>query len=199
MFKRALIACLDHFEGYVCQVLLTFFVTLLFIQIILRIFGLPLTWSEEMARYAFLWFIMFGACYATRLAALNRVVMHLQLMPKPLATTLLILGDLFWVVFSLAMAWYGFLAIKELLELPYYTPGLDWNLSYIYMIFPFCFLLMAIRIIQVNYCRYILKMDIIDPDKASVEESKSALMANPQEDSWEEAISHTKSKKGAQS
>ena len=192
MFKKTLIALLDHFEGYVCQVLLTFFVTLLFIQIIFRIFGLPLTWSEEMARYSFLWFIMFGACYATRLAALNRVVMHLTKMPKPVANTLLILGDLFWVIFSLAMAWYGYLSVRELIELPYYTPALDWNLSYVYLIFPFCFLLMAIRIIQVNICRYILKMEIIDPDKASVEESKSALMAEPQEDSWEEAIAQTK-------
>ncbi len=145
-----------------------------------------------MARYSFLWFIMFGACYATRLAALNRVVMHLTKMPKPVANTLLILGDLFWVIFSLAMAWYGYLSVRELIELPYYTPALDWNLSYVYLIFPFCFLLMAIRIIQVNICRYILKMEIIDPDKASVEESKSALMAEPQEDSWEEAIAQTK-------
>ena len=44
------------------------------------------------------------------------------------------------------------------------------------MIFPFCFLLMAIRIVQVDICRYILKWEIIDPDKASVEESKHALM-----------------------
>lgn len=191
MFKKGLIAFLDHFEGYVCQVLLTFFVTILFIQIIFRCFGLPLTWTEEVARYAFLWFIMFGACYATRLSALNRVVMHLGKMPKPVANTLLILGDLFWVLFSLAMAWYAFLSIKELAELPYYTPALDWNLCYIYLIFPFCFLLMAIRIIQVDICRYILKMEIIDPDKASVEESKNALMTEPQDDSCDEAVSQS--------
>ncbi len=176
MFKRAFIAFLDNFEGYVCQVLLVFFVTILFVQIILRWLGWPLTWSEEVARYAFLWFIMFGACYATRLSALNRVTLHLTKMPKWLASTFLIVGDIFWFIFCLAMAWYGYLAIDELLELPYYTPGLDWNLAYIYMIFPFCFFLMAIRIVQVDICRYILKWEIIDPDKASVEESKHALM-----------------------
>ena len=176
MLKKAFLAFMDHFEGYVCQVLLVFFVTILFAQILLRWAGLPLTWSEEVARYSFLWFIMFGACYATRLSALNRVTLHLTKMPKIVADTFLIVGDIFWFVFDLAMAWYGYLSISELLELPYYTPGLDWNLAYIYMIFPFCFLLMAIRVLQVDVCKYILKMEIIDPDKASVEESKRALM-----------------------
>ena len=188
MLKKILIAFLDHFEGYVCQILLAFFVTTVFIQVILRCLGWPLTWSEEVARYAFLWFIMFGACYATRLSALNRVTMHLGKMPKKVADGLMILGDLFWVGFALAMAWYGWMSIKELAEFPYYTPALDWNLAYVYLVCPFCFFLMAVRIIQVDVCRYILKMEIIDPDKASVEESKHALMDGKTHDAAAEAV-----------
>ena len=182
MLKKAFIAFMDHFEGYICQILLVFFVTILMIQILLRWLGMPLTWSEEVARYSFLWFIMFGACYATRLSALNRVTLHIMYMPTWMANALLIIGDIFWFVFNLAMAWYGYLSIQELLELPYYTPGLDWNLAYIYMVFPFSFLLMAIRVVQVDVCKYILKWEIIDPDKASVEESKRALMDCPEDD-----------------
>ena len=50
------------------------------------------------------------------------------------------------------------------------------------MVFPFSFLLMAIRVLQVDFCKYILKWEIIDPDKASVEESKRALMECPDDD-----------------
>lgn len=186
MFIKKILAFLDHFERYVCQILLAFFVTVLFIQIICRELHWPLTWSEEVARYAFLWFIMFGACYATRISALNRVTMHLNKISKPVATAILLLGDLLWVAFSLALAWYGYVNCKELFEFPYRTPALDWNLCYIDLIFPICFTLMAVRIIQVDICRYLLKMEIVDPDKASVEESKRTFMEDNRQNPTEE-------------
>ena len=53
---------MDHFESYLCQFLLVFFVVVVFIQIILRFLDASLPWTEEIARFAFLWFILFGAC-----------------------------------------------------------------------------------------------------------------------------------------
>ena len=44
------------------------------------------------------------------------------------------------------------------------------------MVCPIIFLLMAIRIVQVNVMKYVFKIEIVDPDKASVEESKCALV-----------------------
>ena len=71
MLKKVLLAILDNFEGYVSQVLLAFFVLILLLQIFLRQFGHPLYWTEELARYSFVWFVFFGASYAARLAAHN--------------------------------------------------------------------------------------------------------------------------------
>ncbi|HBV41048.1 MAG TPA: TRAP transporter permease DctQ, partial [Desulfovibrio sp.] len=51
MFKRALKAFFDHFESYLCQFLLVFFVV--FMQIVLRQLNMSLIWTEEIARYAF--------------------------------------------------------------------------------------------------------------------------------------------------
>ena len=51
---------LENFESYVCQILLSFFVLLLFIQIIFReVFNYTLSWGEELARFAFVWFVFF--------------------------------------------------------------------------------------------------------------------------------------------
>ena len=61
MLKKVLLAILDNFEGYVSQVLLAFFVLILLLQIFLRQFGHPLYWTEELARYSFVWFVFFGA------------------------------------------------------------------------------------------------------------------------------------------
>lgn len=180
MFKKALSAFFDHFEGYFCQILLVFFVCILMTQIILRAMHQPLTWTEEVARYAFLWFILFGACYATRLAALNRVTMQFSKFPLWLKNTFLLVGDFIWLCFCLAMAYYGYLSVVELMELPYHTPALDWNLAYVYMVFPFSFVLMAIRILQVNYIKYILKEEIVDADQEAIDESKRALIDSPE-------------------
>ena len=180
MLKRAVLTFLDNFESYICQVLLVFFVCIVFLQTILRATGHSLQWTEEIARYAFLWFILFGACYATRLAALNRITMHFSRFPPAIRTTMLLFGDLLWLIFCLILAWNGYKAVVDLAEFPYFTPALHWNLAKIYLIFPISFLLMAVRIIQVNIIKYILKREIVDPDQQAIEESKHALADNPE-------------------
>lgn len=181
MFKKALIAILDHFESYLCQALLVFFVCIIFMQIVLRALGSSLPWTEEIARFAFLWFILLGACYATRLCALNRVTVQFMKAPQWVTKTFLFIGDMLWLVFSLVMAYYGYIAVLDLQEFPYYTAALDWDLGYVYLIFPLSFTLMAIRIIQVNVMTYIFKIEIADPDQESVKESQKALTVEESE------------------
>ena len=81
-----------------------------------------------------------------------------------------------WLVFSLVMAYEGYVAVMDLREFPYATPALDWDLGMVYLVFPLSFLLMAIRIVQVNYIRFILKEEIADPDQEAIKESQSALL-----------------------
>lgn len=176
--KKFFLGFLDHFESYLCQALLVFFVCVVFMQIILRFLDRSLPWTEEIARYAFLWFILFGACYATRLCALNRVTLQFMKAPKWVRNGCLLISDIIWLAFSLAMAWQGYLAVMDLREFPYATPALDWDLGMIYLVFPLSFLLMSIRILQVNYIIFILKEEIADPDQESIKESQNALKAD---------------------
>ena len=155
--KKFVTALLDHFESYLCQLLLVFFVVIVFMQIVLRALDMSLPWTEEIARFAFLWFILFGACYATRLCALNRVTMQFMKAPKWIANGCL-------------------LAVMDLREFPYATPALDWDLGMVYLVFPLSFLLMAARIIQVNIMKFILHIEIADPDQESVKESQNSLL-----------------------
>ena len=53
----------------------------------------------------------------------------------------------------------SYIAVLDLVEFPYATPALDWDLGMVYLVFPLSFLLMAIRIVQVNVIKYILKED----------------------------------------
>ncbi len=181
MIKKVILALLDHFESYICQVLLVFFVITLFAQIILRATGDSLIWTEEIARFAFIWFILFGACYATRLSALNRVTMHFNMFPPIVGTVCIFISDIIWLCFALAMAYYGYLAVLDLQEFPYYTPALDWDLSRVYLVFPITFTLMAARIVQVNFIKFVLKQEIADPEAEAIEESKRALIVAGEE------------------
>jgi TRAP-type C4-dicarboxylate transport system permease small subunit len=176
MLKRTVAALLDHFESYLCQFLLAFFVITIFAQIILRAVGHSLHWTEEIARFAFIWFILFGACHATRLSAMNRVSMHLAKAPPAVGRLCLLAGDLIWIVFCLIMARQGYLAVMDLSEFPYHTPALGWDMAKIYLVFPVSFLLMAARIVQVNVIKYVLKEEIRDPDQMMLEEGKQALL-----------------------
>ena len=172
MLKKIVLNILDNVECYVCEILLAFFVTILFMQIIMREIGTPLYWSEEVSRYCFVWFVFLGASYAARLSAHNRVQLQFKFFPLIIGKISMSLMDVVWIGFNSVMIWKGIEAIQDLIEFPYATPALNWQLSYVYLIFPIAFILMTIRILQVNYIRWILKKEIEDPDKVDLEKSK---------------------------
>ena len=174
----------DNFESYVCQFLLVFFVCLLFLQIVLRLlftaidklsgsfqflehWPLPasIAWGEELSRFAFVWFVFFGAAYAARLAAHNRVTFQFKLFPKIVGNVSTVISDICWIGFNSVMIYYSISVIKEGFEFREYSPTLDWVMAYIFMVFPITFSLMNIRIIQVNIMKYFLKIEIADVDR----------------------------------
>ena len=183
MLKK-IVKFIDNFESYICQILLVFFVCLLFVQIVLRIvFGavdsladlipilehwpLPasIAWGEELSRFSFVWFVFFGASYAARLAAHNRVTFQFKIFPKIVGDVSTFIADLIWIGFNCTMIYYSINVIKEGFEFREYSPTLDWVMAYIFMVFPITFSLMNIRIIQVNIMKHILKIKIADVDE----------------------------------
>lgn len=161
---------LDNLESYICQILLAVFVSLLFTQIVARqVFGFSITWIEELSVILFVWFAYFGASFAARMAAHNRVSFHLNMLPRRTARIIEAIGDLFWVIFNVVFIWY---AIEFISRLKPFVKAqtLGWEMRYVYLALPIAFALMTIRIIQVNYMKLILGIDPRDPDKVEVEE-----------------------------
>jgi len=176
MLARFVLKFLDNFESYVCQVLLSFFVVILFLQIALRVcFNYVIPWSEEISRFAFVWFVFFGAAYAARLAAHNRVMIQFKLFPKYIENIALIATDFIWIAFNVVMIKKSVEVIQDLTEFPYMSPALEWSMAYIYWIFPISFGLMTIRIIQVDIMKYVLKIDVKDVDSIDLEETKKII------------------------
>ena len=160
---------LDNLESYICRALLAVFVTLLFVQIVARqMFGFSITWIEELSVILFVWFAYFGASYAARMAAHNRVTFHLNMMPRRAARILEAIGDLFWIAFNVVFIWESIQFISRLKPFVK-AQTLGWEIRYVYLALPIAFTLMTIRIIQVNYLKLVRGIDPADPDKVTVE------------------------------
>lgn len=161
---------LDLLESYICRVLLAIFVTLLFVQIIARqFFGYSFTWIEELSVILFVWFAYFGAAYAARISAHNRVSFHLNAMPRKTARIIEAIGDLFWIGFNLIFIWQASEFISRLKPFVK-AQTLGWEMRWVYLALPVAFALMTVRIIQVNYLKLVKGIDPRDPDKVEVEE-----------------------------
>ncbi|AUH32087.1 TRAP transporter small permease [Paracoccus tegillarcae] len=166
----ALWSFLDKFESHVCRILLAVFVTLLFTQIVARqIFGFSITWIEELSVILFVWFAYFGASYAARMAAHNRVTFQFNTLPRATARKIEAIGDLFWIGFNLVFIWYSIEFISRLKPFVK-AQTLGWEMRWVYLVLPIAFILMTFRIVQVNYMKLVLGVDPRDPDKVEVED-----------------------------
>lgn len=176
--RKLLFKFLDNIESYACQILLCFFVIILFLQIFLRVFfNYVIPWSEEISRFAFVWFVFLGAAYAARLGAHNRVTIQFQILPGFVRHVAMIFTDIIWIVFNIVMIKKSIEVIQDLTEFPYMSPALEWSMAYIYWVFPISFTLMIIRIVQVDIMKYILKIEIRDVDNVDMEETREIMQS----------------------
>lgn len=170
MTAQVVYRILDRIEGYLSQALLVFFVCVIFAQTFLRsCFDIVLPWTEEISRFSFVWFVFFGASFAARLCAHNRVTIQFKLFPEWVGKFSMLLTDIIWIVFNCMMIRMSLVIIADMHEFPYLSPAMEISMEYVYWIFPVAFTLMNVRIIQVNYIRFILRQDIEDPDKVDAD------------------------------
>ena len=155
----------DNIESYICRTLLATFVIMLFAQIISReFFQYSIAWTEELATYMFVWFVFFGASYAAKLSAHNRVTFQFKFLPRRAIQFIEAFADLIWLCFNLYFVW---LSTSFILSMNKFVKSqtLGLHMSWFYWVLPIAFALMSIRIIQVNYMRLAKGIDIRDPEE----------------------------------
>lgn len=85
---------------------LVFIVVIIFMQIVSRnIFDHALSWSEEMARYVFVWQVWLGASIATRKASHIRVEIIFTLFGGKLKPYAEVISKLAWCLFCVFLAY----------------------------------------------------------------------------------------------
>jgi TRAP-type C4-dicarboxylate transport system permease small subunit len=132
---------LNRWYGRALSWLLVASVAVLIVPVSLQIFSrytalIPsYIWTEEMARFFFIWSIMLGAMVGIREGTHFVVDLWPRLAPRPQAA-LRIVASVFVLVFALVFLWWGldftrfaFNRISELAELPLWYIHVAWPLA----------------------------------------------------------------------
>jgi TRAP-type C4-dicarboxylate transport system permease small subunit len=177
---RAVLKALNNIESILCRLLLTTFVGLLFAQIVSReIFGVSISWIEELSVYMFVWFVFLGASHAAKMSAHNRVTFQFRMLSRRTLHWIEAGADLFWIFFNLYFVWlavdFVFFRMNEF----WTSQTLGVPMKWFYMILPIAFALMTVRIVQVNYLRLVRGERIEDPDRVEVEQLHEDLGDRP--------------------
>ncbi len=166
----------NNIESYICRLLLVVFVTLLFTQIVSReVFGYSVSWIEELSTYLFVWFAYFGASHAAKISAHNRVTFQFKPFPKWVESVTTFIADMIWVAFNLYFAYLSYDFVFNKMNLFWKAQTLGVPMKYIYVILPIAFILMSIRVLQVNYLKYLKGISPLDPDKAELESAANSM------------------------
>lgn len=139
----------DNIEVYICVALMSIMAILIFVQVVFRyVLGNSLSWSEELARYIFIWLIYIGISYGCKLRKHIKIEAALYLFPKKVRPYITILGDILFFAFCCYIMWTGYRYCVTTAELGKYSPALKIPFQYVYLSIPVGFTMSSIREIQ---------------------------------------------------
>jgi C4-dicarboxylate transporter, DctQ subunit len=140
---------LNSLERNISNISLALLVIVLTLQVFYRyVLHIGLSWSEEVSRFLFIWFVYVSASYAVQMGTHIRVSFIVDLLPDAVARATRVFSDLLWIAFNLAVAVSGILLIRSMIEFPVYSTSLVVPLAAVYVVIPLAHVLMIIRIVQ---------------------------------------------------
>ena len=107
-----------------------------------------LSWSEELARYLFIFFIYAGISYGVKMQRHIKVEAFTMWMPDRAQAFIRLIAQLLFMAFSVLVIYYGYAVAAKIFKLHQSSPALDLPMGYVYATLPFCYVLVMIRLIQ---------------------------------------------------
>lgn len=146
--KKALFYLFNNFEKLVANLCLLTLVVLLGSQVFSRyVLQAGISWTEELSRFSFIWFVYISGSLAAQAGTHIRVTVIVDRLPPAWKNACLILADLMWVLFNCAIVVSGVLLLQIMLKHPMYSASLYVSMAYIYAVIPLAHALMTVRII----------------------------------------------------
>lgn len=124
----------DNFEKFVSILLMSVSTIVIFIQVIMRyIFRNSLVWSEELARYCFIWLIFIAASYGCKKRAQIKIEAALKLFPEKARPYVVILGDLLVLVLAAYIFCSGISSVQFQITYQKVSPAMGLPMWIVYM------------------------------------------------------------------
>ena len=138
-----------YFEEALSAALLAAMSIVILLQIVLKWLNMPLSWSEEMARYMFIWLIYVASAYAVKNRAHIKVEIVSLLLKEKGNFVLDVIADVAFFAFTSVIAYFGWRATYNIAFVHVQqSPSMHINMGWAYLSVALGCTLMAIRIIQ---------------------------------------------------
>ncbi|HZH61472.1 MAG TPA: TRAP transporter small permease [Metabacillus sp.] len=136
----------ENVEGILLILLSILTVVVVFIQVFMRyVLGSSLVWSEELARYAFIWMIYIGVSYGVKRKAHISVDAVSLLFKRKGKFILAMCSNIAFLAFAVILIYFSFEVVNQVTRS---SPAMDIPMQWVYAAPMVGLLLTAIRIIQ---------------------------------------------------
>ncbi len=140
----------ERLEITICVFLISAMTVLIFIQVFMRyVMQSSLSWSEELARYIFIWLIYVGISYGAQSMRHIKIEAAKNIFPKKLRPYISIVGDVIFLVFAFFIFYVGSELVFKVSKMKQYSPALGVPLYLVYAAPAFGYGLTVFRQVQV--------------------------------------------------
>jgi len=147
MLKR-IIYSYDKTEEVILVISLAVTVILIFAQILMRwLFNNSITWSEELARYIFIWQIWLGTSIGFKDDKHIRITIVRDKLKEKGQAVYDIIARFILLVFCVFIIVFGMKMVEQLVNTNYLSAALRMPMYWVYMALPFSSLIVCLRII----------------------------------------------------
>lgn len=143
---------INRAEEYAGSAILAFILIVLSYQVILRfVFHSTNSWSEELSRYMFVWFVYVTASYAIYKNAHIKIDAFSKIYPLIIRPYIKVLGNIIFLVYAAAVTYYSADYVMDIWKSNQISLGLGVKMAYMYAAIPVGHGIMTLRLIQLSY------------------------------------------------
>jgi len=140
----------DNFEKYICIVLMSVMTFVIFLQFVMRRgFNNSLTWSEELARYLFIWLIYIGISYGAKMKSHIKLEAFIVKLPIKIQPSFVLFAEVLFLAFAMFIVYTSWGVVLRQVALGQTSPAIGIPMSVVYAAPTVGFALASIRQVQV--------------------------------------------------
>ena len=138
-----------NIEKVICVALLALMSIIIVVQVFFRyVLQNSLQWSEEIARYMFIWLIYIGISYGVKLDKHIAVDAVYSFLPKKVKPYYALIGYIIFFVFAIIVVYYGVLVTANIAGSGQISNGARVPMQYVYVAPVVGMILTIIRLVQ---------------------------------------------------